>query len=99
MVATVFILVVAVVVLVLIQWRPVVVGETPVQLAYLLEELSPAVMAEGVQETVKMVLRPPGLEQLERLEMEEMVLEPIFYLEAGAEAEVHQNPVFQEEVV
>ncbi len=56
-------------------------------------------MAEEAQEIVKMVIRLPGLEQMECLGMEVMGLEPIFYLELEVEVEVHQRLVSQEERV
>ena len=96
---TEFILAAVVVVLVLMYWPPVAVVETQAQLAHLLEELSPEVMAEGAQETVKMVLQPQELGQVEFLEMVVMALEPIFYLDVGVEAEARQRLVSQEEQV
>lgn len=85
-------------VLVLIRWRSAVVVEPQTQLAHLLEDLNPVVMVEAVQETVKMVFRLQGLEQVECLEMAVTALEPILYLEAEVGVEVHQRAVSQEEL-
>ena len=54
-------------------------------------------MAEVAREAARMAFRPPGLAQAEYLETEATVLEPIFCLEAGAEAEMHPRPVSREE--
>jgi len=62
MAATVSILVAGAVVPVSTSWLLVAVVETQARPARSLEELSLAEMVEGVPETVKTVLRPPGME-------------------------------------
>jgi hypothetical protein len=95
--ATVFILVVGVVVPVSTPWLLVAMVETQAQPARSLEELSLPEMVEGVPETVKTVFRPTGVEEVEYREMVGTVLAPICCLEVGAEAAVHPRPVSREE--
>jgi hypothetical protein len=63
--------------------------ETQAQPVHFKGDFILVVMAEEVQETVKMVLQRLELDQAEYLEMAAMELEPIFYLELGAEVDVH----------